>query len=136
MFRIINIVIAGVVLTICMFQDIRFHRIYALLPAAGCLAGLLLNSLYDDYSIVSAICDMSVGGSLAVYSLISRGKIGLGDCIIMLMLGITLGMYNAGLIMLISSMISAVYMGIRKKHSMPFIPAVMFTYIVTVLLNT
>lgn len=125
---IFKTVFAWILLVICSIQDIRTKKIYAILPTAGGVTCLLINVFYFKCSINSVCADAGIGIVLTIYALASKEKIGLGDCIVLIMIGLACGMYITGLVMMISSIISAVYMRISNKHSMPFVPVITVVY--------
>ena len=121
-------ILAGILLLVCSIQDISKNKINVLLPAAGGTSCLLINVFYCGYSINTVCADACIGIALTIYALASKENIGFGDCAVFIMIGFACGLYITGMVMIISSIISAVYMRISNKHSIPFLPLVTLVY--------
>jgi leader peptidase (prepilin peptidase)/N-methyltransferase len=79
---------------------------------------------------------MAVGGMLVLASLLSGGKIGIGDGVVLTVSGIYLGLWdNLWLLMLSSFLLVAVAVGVwitkqkDKKDEIPFVPFVFLAYL-------
>lgn len=142
MYTAIRIVSALSVLLIASAEDIKYKKIHVLLPLTVCFLCILLLVVFDNYSLVNLLMDMSLGVGLMIYSFMSRGKIGQGDGIIMCMVGIASGISTAVIVMCFASIFSFVYMVIHKLTKktdtwedvkdieVPFLPFAAFSYII------
>ena len=114
------------------WQDVRKKqiRLWAILLAAGC--GVICPLLLGHPGWLSVAAGTLPGAALAVCSVISKGRIGMGDAAVFLVSALYLG-FRANLHLLSGSMlISAVYAMVllisrrgTTKDSFPFLPCVL-----------
>lgn len=121
--------------------DIKRREIYLLITILYGLLGLVVqlseaNSLYTEI-----LTSMIPGLFLLLTGKVSQGKVGYGDGILVLALGIWLGFFRclmtltAGLILAaIWSAFSLILKRCKKDDQIPFIPFLLFGYLVRLLL--
>lgn len=142
MYRVVSIVSALIVLAIGAAEDIKYKKINIILPCFVSAEAILLNVLYNNYSLPGLLADISLGIGMILYSAISRGKIGWGDGVVLCMIGVVSGINIAVSAMALASICSFIYMlqgVIRKKKRMvdaevSFVPFVAVCYIINILI--
>ncbi len=137
--------IKGLVITMLAIEtisDIRKHTVSGIRIIAFMVVGILLNCIMRYQSVWSVVGGIVVGITLFGYSLITKGGIGFGDGLVFICLGIYLGL-SQNLRLLFFSLLSAALFGgiyalIRKKSiksQIPFMPCILGTYIVMILVE-
>ena len=137
--------IKGLVITMLAIEtisDIRKHTVSGIRIIAFMVVGILLNCIMRYQSVWSVVGGIVVGITLFGYSLITKGGIGFGDGLVFICLGIYLGL-SQNLRLLFFSLLSAAFFGgiyalIRKKSiksQIPFMPCILGTYIVMILVE-
>ena len=122
-------------LTLCSAQDIKKKQIRLNMVLFFGILGILLHMLWRMQSIENLLLGMSVGVVLLFLSVLTGGRIGAGDAVLLIVTGIYLGLeqnlelFFCGLIM--CSMCSLVLLVLRKKgrkDSVPFVPFLLAAY--------
>lgn len=137
--------IKGIVLAILAletFSDIRTKTVSGVRIIIFMLIGILLNIIMRYQSVWSAAGGIVVGGIILLYAVITKGGIGIGDGLMFVCLGIYLGL-SVNLRLLFFSLITAAVFGgiyalIKKrsiKSQIPFMPCVMGTYLVILIVE-
>lgn len=146
MYSVFGVVTALSVLAAASLEDIRYKKIHIHVPCFVCVA-VLLSAVYEGRSSVNLFADLSLGIGLTVYSVLSHGKIGRGDGIIMCMLGLVSGGEAAVIVMIFASLLSLIYMficlkvqkkeerGCMRDAETPFIPFVTAAYIIIIFIQ-
>ena len=122
-------------LTLCSAQDIKKKQIRLNMVLFFGILGILLHMLWRMQSIENLLLGMSVGVVLLFLSVLTGGRIGAGDAVLLIVTGIYLGLeqnlelFFCGLFM--CSMCSLVLFVLRKKgrkDSVPFVPFLLAAY--------
>lgn len=122
-------------------EDIRFKsiNIIAGFALAAAMAGF---SFWHGNDAVKLVVGCIPGIVAAVLSAVTRGKLGIGDAIVILAVGIWCGIDKTGLILMIAlacaALVAAVLLVIKKatrKTALPFIPFIFAGYITCEILS-
>jgi prepilin signal peptidase PulO-like enzyme (type II secretory pathway) len=123
-------------LGICSMEDYRHQRLQIIVLWAFGIVGIILHMWRHTFSLALMAGGMAVGGMLVLASVLSGGKIGIGDGIVLTISGIYLGLWNnLWLLMLSSFLLAAAAAGVwitkqkDKKDELPFVPFVFFAYL-------
>ena len=131
-----KVIVLGL-LGLCSLEDMR-HRhltvIYILLFGIG---GMILHMFAPVCSIYSILWGMLVGIALILISVMTRGSVGMGDGILLVVTGVYLGGYgNLELFMtglMLSALCSLGLMLLKKKNrkeEIAFVPFLLLSYVV------
>lgn len=122
-------------LTLCTAQDIRKKQIRLNPLLFLGILGILLHMLWRIHSIENLLLGMSVGIVLLVVSILTGGKIGAGDAVLLIVTGIYLGLeqnlelFFCGLLMCsVCSLALFVFRKKSRKDSIPFVPFLLAAY--------
>lgn len=130
-----NVAMMGM-LTICSVQDIIWKQI-RLDPVLGFgILGVIFHLLWQQQTIGSILMGMMVGIGLLLLSLLSRGRIGAGDGVLLIVTGVYLGLQkNLALLfyaLLICGCFALFLLLTRRKRrqdAIPFVPFLLIAYI-------
>lgn len=95
------------------------------------LIGLMVGYIYfdDSFNIVDSIIGVLFGGGMVLFSKLSRQAFGLGDAIVLLVLGGGLGVHRLLYVLMVALLISSVmatclliFKKAGRKTQLPFIP--------------
>jgi leader peptidase (prepilin peptidase)/N-methyltransferase len=127
--------IVSIWLILCSWQDIRKKKIHLALIGAG----FLCIAAYSFWSGGITSWNRAAGLSLGIISLllnpVTRGQIGIGDGLIVSIIGIGLG-FNRLAFMLVYGLFGAaifsigliIFRKVNRKDTIPFIPFLLFGY--------
>ena len=122
-------------LAICSAEDIRKKQVRTNVILAFGIVGVIFHMLWQMQSIESILAGMGIGGALLLLSILTRGKIGIGDGILLVVTGIYLGLEQNLILLLSSLFICALYalflLILRKKgrkDTIAFVPFVFVSY--------
>lgn len=130
----IKILVIGM-LSIMSIMDLKWKRInlYLLIPFLVC--GVICNLFYQLLPLASLIGGVAIGIVLLVVSFVTKGKIGSGDGIVLMITGLYLGFYDNLLLLLSATFLSAVVgafilfiKGMNKNYEIPFIPFLLLSF--------
>ncbi|MGB8452707.1 MAG: prepilin peptidase [Anaerocolumna sp.] len=123
-------------LILCCLQDIKKKKINVLLIAIGLLFILTFSFLAGEVSIWSRLAGLSLGILLLSLNPITRGQIGLGDGLIVSIMGIGLGFNAVAFILAYGLFGSAVFSiglilfrKVNRKATIPFAPFILLGYL-------
>lgn len=123
-------------LTICAVTDIQKKKICINLVLTFGIIGVVLHMIWREQSIQSLLLGMAIGVSLLIFSVISGGKVGAGDGMILMVTGVYLGIrQNAELFLtgLVFCSMWAMYLMVFKRKSrkteIPFVPFLLAAYV-------
>ena len=124
------------------FSDIRTKTVSGLRIIIFIIIGIPVNIIMRYQTLWSAVGGILVGGILLIYAFITKGGIGIGDGLMFVCLGIYLGL-SVNLRLLFFSLITAAVLGgiyavIKKrsiKSQIPFIPCVLSTYLIILIME-
>lgn len=118
------------------FEDIRSRRLGVLLLCAFGICGAVCHMIFQRGEYQSLLGGIAIGAAMIVLSLLSRGRVGLGDGLVLLVTGIFLGFEQNLLLFTVSQVLTACYalflLVIRKKgrhYEIPFIPFLLVSYV-------
>lgn len=131
----INIII-GIMLFLCTIKDIKKKEISYIAVITGGIATLLIFLQWKDNSVWNQIGGSAVGIVMMAISKLSRGQIGMGDGIILIVTGMGLGMWNNISLLVYALFFAAVFSftlmigkKISKKDTIPFVPFLFLGYV-------
>ncbi|MCF0230332.1 MAG: prepilin peptidase [Parasporobacterium sp.] len=118
------------------FEDIRTGTVNTGAIALCGAAGLIINIITGEPGTYSMLTGTILGGLMVLISFLSREAVGMGDALIMVSLGLTLG-YEKAVILTLAAFIMAALCSVclmvkgyrKKKESIPFAPFLMGGYL-------
>jgi leader peptidase (prepilin peptidase)/N-methyltransferase len=123
-------------LALCSVQDIRKKQIRLNPVLAFGILGILFHMLWSLQTIGSLLAGMAVGMALLILALLSGGRIGVGDGVLLIVTGIYLGLEGnlelLFLALLLSGLWALVLLLLNKKKrqdTIPFVPFLLAAYI-------
>lgn len=123
-------------LSICAFTDLKDRRISLVILGMFLMIGLAVNCIFVINTAESIIGGITVGLFFIVISLISKGKIGLGDGLIISICGVYLGFWSNLILVfdtfLFCGLTGAVLMAVKKinlNYELPLIPFMVAAYV-------
>ena len=118
------------------YEDIKTRRLSGKGIFLFAIAGGIISVLFPAYRIGQILLGMGIGGGLLIMSLLSKGGIGVGDGIVVLISGIYLGVQENCFLLLLALLVSSLYSGflwigkkVDRKKKIPFIPFLLVGYI-------
>ncbi len=137
----INIIVVLLFLIISSLTDIKNKQIYIIPSMVFALVGFIINACTANISAYSLILGVITGLLLIVIGIISKGKIGIGDGIVVAILGIFLGFERNILTLILALMLSSTYsIGLilikkySKTYTIPFVPFITGGFLICTLL--
>lgn len=129
--------VTGTMLLVCGLQDIKMKKFYSwLIILGGILIGACL-PFSSAITIADRLWGSSVGLGVILISLITRGKIGMGDGLILCITGISLGFWNNLELFLIALLLSAIFSiillatkRVDRKKAIPFVPFIFIAFVI------
>lgn len=131
----LNVFLAVVFLTICSITDIKKKQVSVMVCLLFVLTGLVFNviSMNELKEIrglwKNLLFSMAPGVILFLLAMATKEKIGKGDGLVMIVMGILLGMERSVQILMLASLMSAfvavlliVVRKVRKNQEIPFVP--------------
>jgi len=129
-------VMTGIWLLLCSWQDFRKKKIHIALIIIGGLIILIYSFLSEDLAFSNRIAGLTLGLILLLLNPVTGGQIGIGDGLIVSILGIGLGFNHLAFILAYSLFGSAAFaVGLilfrkaGRKFTMPFIPFLFLGYL-------
>lgn len=111
------------------FDDIRTKQVRILEIIVFGILGIIVNVIWPVKSVESIICGLLVGLVLYIFSILTKEKIGKGDCFIIMVSGLYLGFIDVLILIWISSFLALIYGLIKIKklkkdssYEIPFVP--------------
>lgn len=123
-------------LLFCSWQDFRKKQIHVFLIIIGFIIILINAFLFGNSSILHSVLGIIPGILLVLLCFISRGQIGLGDGLIVSIIGLNVGLTKS-LIVLSYSLFGSAFISIilllfhlaNRKKSIPFVPFLFISYL-------
>ena len=110
------------------YEDIKTRRLSGKGIFLFAIVGGIISVLFPAYRIGQILLGMGIGGGLLIMSLLSKGGIGVGDGIVVLISGIYLGVQENCFLLLLALLVSSLYSGflwigkkVDRKQKIPFI---------------
>ncbi len=134
-----NILIKIILISLLLFcgvQDIRKKTILLWVIILGAVLTVICLPFCQSCSILDRMCGAGIGISVAIISIATSGKIGMGDAMLLCITGLGLGFWGNlelfAIALLLASIISIVLLVTRladRKKSIPFVPFMMVSYV-------
>lgn len=122
-------------LSITSIMDLRCKKINLFLLIPFLICGIICNLYYQLLPITSLAGGVGIGIVLLIISFVTRGKIGSGDGVILMVTGLFLGFYDNLLLLLSATFLSAIVgafilciKGMNKNYEIPFIPFLLISF--------
>jgi leader peptidase (prepilin peptidase)/N-methyltransferase len=137
--------VLGVLLLICSVQDIRKKKIHLWVIVIGGLLAIGCLPFCEALSLLNRLGGGMIGLGVILISIASKGKIGIGDGILLCITGIGLGFWANlelfGIALFFAAMLSILLLVFRfadRKKSIPFVPFLLigFTFLFLVTKGT
>ncbi len=129
-------IIVCIWLIMCSWQDIRRKKIHVILIGIGFLAILACSMISGEITLWNRLAGLSLGIILIILNQLTRGQIGMGDGLIVSILGLCLGFTANAFILvygLFGSAVFSVFIIIlhrpNRKTTIPFIPFLLIGYL-------
>ncbi len=123
-------------LALAAYDDIRTREIRIIYILIFAIAGIVLNILTPPESISSILCGVLTGVVVLIFSILSNEKIGKGDALLLMVIGLYLGFYMTIALLWLASIMAAIFgiaiIGIKKeklRYEIPFVPFLLVAYI-------
>ena len=88
-----KVIVLGL-LGLCSLEDVRHKRLTIVYILMFGIGGLILHLFAPVCSIYSILCGMLLGIAMILVSFITRGNVGIGDGMLLLVTGVYLGGYG------------------------------------------
>lgn len=123
-------------LGVCSIEDVRRKEVHSVLVLLFGVAGVFVHLYQRNLSIYSILAGVAVGLIVMLCSLITKGGIGMGDGLILLVTGIYLGGKGNMQLLFFGLFLSAVgslfFLLVKKKKrkdTIPFVPYLLLAYV-------
>lgn len=117
-------------------EDVRSKKLNVIILSAFGILGVILHMIYQKGEYLSLLGGVGVGFAMGVVSLLSRGRVGMGDALALIVTGIFLGGRGNLTLFLVSQILAACMalflIIVRKKgkdYEMPFLPFLLVSYV-------
>lgn len=127
-------------LGLCSLEDMKYKKLTVMYILLFGIVGVLLHLFIPVCSIYSVLWGMVLGGILILISIITRGSVGMGDGILLVVTGVYLGGYgNLELFMtglLFAALWSLGLIVLKKKkgkEEIAFVPFLLVSYLTMLL---
>lgn len=122
-------------LGLCSLEDVKYRRLTVIYILMFGIAGVVLHLFTPVCSIYSMLWGMLLGIVLILISIATRGSLGMGDGILMVVTGVYLGGYGNLQLFLYGLLLSALCsLGLlvlkkkKKKDEIAFVPFLLLSY--------
>ncbi len=131
-----KVIVLGL-LGICSLEDVRHKRLTIVYILMFGIGGVILHLFAPVCSIYSILCGMLLGIAMILVSLITRGNVGIGDGMLLLVTGVYLGGYGNLQLLMTGLLLSALWaLGLlafkkkKGKYEIAFAPFLLLAYFV------
>ncbi|NLL93709.1 MAG: hypothetical protein GX225_06220 [Clostridiales bacterium] len=138
---LIPILILLIYLILCTYTDIKTSTISLMLSAIVACLLIICNILICHSSLLQLIISLIPGIFLLIISLVSHGALGIGDGVIILIVGLGMNFSSCTFVLFLSLFLSTIFsfiIFIKKrnlKSSFPLAPFILCGYTLTLLIN-
>ena len=122
-------------LSLCSFEDVKYRRLTVIYIFMFGIAGVILHMFAPVCSIYSILWGMLLGLVLILISVATRGSLGMGDGILLVVTGVYLGGYGNLQLFLYGLLLSALCsLGLlalkrkKRKDEIAFVPFLLLSY--------
>ena len=122
-------------LSLCSLEDVKYRRLTVIYILMFGIVGVILNMFAPVCSIYSILWGMLLGIVLILISIATRGSLGLGDGILLVVTGVYLGGYGNLQLFLYGLLLSALCsLGLlvlkrkKRKDEIAFVPFLLLSY--------
>ncbi len=122
-------------LSLCSFEDVKYRRLTVIYIFMFGIAGVILHMFAPVCSIYSILWGMLLGLVLILISAATRGSLGMGDGILLVVTGVYLGGYGNLQLFLYGLLLSALCsLGLlvlkrkKRKDEIAFVPFLLLSY--------
>jgi len=133
---ILSILITAFLL-ICSYTDIRNNEIYLKVLLPFFLAGVIIAAASGPEAVITALTGTAAGIALLIISRITKGAIGEGDGLILVVTGIFLGFSENLRLLTFALFLSALFSvgamilkGWKKDRELPFVPFLLAAFLI------
>lgn len=131
-----KVVVLGL-LGLCSLEDVKYKRLTVIYLLMFGIGGVVLHLFAPVCSIYSILWGMLLGIGMILLSIVTRGNVGMGDGILLVVTGVYLGGYgNLELFMiglLLSALWSLLLLTLKKKgrkEEIAFVPFLLLSYFI------
>lgn len=117
-------------------QDVRSRRLGVGLLCLFGIIGVICHMVFQKGEYKSLLGGIAIGGAMILISLITRGRVGLGDGLMLLVTGTFLGFRQNLVLFTVSQVLTSAYALFllmfrrkRKDYEIPFIPFLLVSYV-------
>ena len=118
------------------FQDVRSRKIGVWLICAFGICGVFCHLIFQKGEYRSLLGGIAIGAAMMLVSVLTRGRVGLGDGMVLFVTGIFLGFEQNLMLFAASQMLTAcfalflfVFRKKGKSYEIPFIPFLLVSYV-------
>ena len=129
--------LAGACLLTCAVTDIRKKMIYPLLLLPFLISGILWQFMSRSRGVMDIAGGMFIGIVLLITSFLTRGKVGAGDGLLLMVTGVLLGTLENMRLLTVASVLTAVFSMVllmtrrcRRDTELPFVPFLFAAFII------
>lgn len=131
-----------VFVSVCIFSDFRERKIYLWWCAVNALGGICVNVVLRGHTFWDMVSGAAIGCLLVLTGILTKEKIGIGDGVVILTIGLIAGGVTGFSIMIwsfaVCSLFSVAAVAMSKMkwdHSVPFTPYILIGSIITLCLQ-
>ncbi len=131
-----KIIVLGL-LGFCSLEDLKYKHLTVIYILMFGIGGVVLHLFMPVCSIYSILCGMLIGAFMLLVSLITRGSVGLGDGILLVVTGVYLGGYGNLVLMMMGLLLASFWsLGLlalkrrQRKDEIAFVPFLLLSYFV------
>ena len=124
-------------LGLCSLEDVKHKHLTIIYILMFGIGGVVLHLFAPVCSIYSILCGMLLGVAMIVISAITRGSVGMGDGILLVVTGVYLGGYENLELFMTGLLLSALWsLGLlvfkkkKRKDEIAFVPFLLLSYFV------
>lgn len=121
----------------CSVDDIRYKKVSVIVIVMAGIVGVCCHLYYGRLSIWEMLGGAAIGGVMLVVSILSKGKIGKGDALMLTVTGIYLGILLNLALLWLSSIMVAIFgffatltKGKGRKFEIPLAPFLLISYVI------
>lgn len=140
--EIIKIIVVSLFLILCTYRDLKSKEISILTCGFGALLGLFINTCIYNTNFFTIILGMLPALIILIFSLLTKGDIGMGDVLVIGVIGLNIGFLGSMLVLIIALIICGlcglifIMFKIKKyKDKIAFTPFILIGYFLLVFME-